>query len=74
MACQRMGRTNKDKPLVKKTISKRTGQVQVTGHKKNLASSASYPLNFGLAVAGLISPAGVPDAKSEMVGKMCGVF
>ena len=65
-----MGRTIKDKPLVKKTISKRTGRAQVTGQKKNLECSASYPLGFGLAVAGLIRPTGVPDAKSEMVWKI----
>ncbi|CAL1173681.1 unnamed protein product [Cladocopium goreaui] len=39
--------------LVKKTINKRTGEAQVTGQKGGLAKSANYPLQFGLAVAGL---------------------
>ena len=48
------------KALVKKSVNKRTGQVQVTGQKRMLEASAHYPVSFGLAVAGLINPVGAP--------------
>ena len=39
----------------------------VTGEKRCLQQSASYPLQFGLAIAALISPHGVPPATPERV-------
>ena len=52
--------------LVKHTISK-DGRRQVTGQKKNLEISANYPIQFGLAVAGLIAPYGSPK-RSPVTG------
>ena len=54
MACA--CRTLSPDKLVKKTISKVTGEVQVTGQKKGLQRSGEYPLEFGLAVSTLIHP------------------
>ena len=41
-------------------MNKKTGKVQVTGNKKQLEVSASYPVSFGLAVAALVHPHGEP--------------
>ena len=51
--------------LVKKTVSKR-GRKGVTGQKRSLQMSANYPLSFGLAVANLIAPTGVPHQQPEL--------
>ena len=51
--------------MVKKTVSKR-GRKGVTGQKRSLQMSANYPLSFGLAVANLIAPTGVPDQQPEL--------
>lgn len=53
---------------MKKTISKSSGKVAVTGDKRCLQQSANYPLSFGLAIAGLVSPRGAaPSVKPERV-------
>ncbi|CAL1156536.1 unnamed protein product [Cladocopium goreaui] len=58
---------NQSKPLVKKTISKSSGKVTVTGDKRCLQQSANYPLSFGLAIAGLVSPRGAaPSVKPDI--------
>ncbi|CAK9084479.1 unnamed protein product [Durusdinium trenchii] len=54
------------KALVKKSVNKRTGQVQVTGQKRMLEASAHYPVSFGLAVAGLINPVGAPAPRPDI--------
>lgn len=63
---QKGNERSQPKPLVKKSINKRSGKVQVTGNKKLLSRSANYPLNFGLAIASLVDPAGEPAASPEI--------
>lgn len=59
-------RNNKADKLVKKSKSRATGSVQVTGQKKGLQRSGEYPLAFGLAVSALIHPSrAAPSSKPE---------
>ena len=51
--------------LVTHSINKKIGKRQVTGNKTNLSKSAEYPVQFGLAVAALIGPHGVPESTPE---------
>ena len=59
---------------MKKTINKQTGEAQVTGQKGSLAKSANYPLQFGLAVAGLVRPTGYPLANPEPGGAVANIY
>ena len=64
-------RTNQ-KTLVKKTVSKVTGQIQVTGIHSALRASASYPSDFGFALAALLTPQGCPSTSLDRVGSNYG--
>ena len=63
-------RTNQ-KTLVKKTVSKATGHIQVTGIRSALRASASYPSDFGFALAALLTPQGCPSTSLDRVGSNC---
>lgn len=47
--------------LVTVAVDAVTGKKTVTGNMKNLKKSAAYPLQFGLALASIVSPRGEPN-------------
>ena len=46
-------------------LDKKTGVKKVNGKAKALKKSGEYPLQFGLAVASLISPNGQPPSSAD---------
>ena len=58
------------KPNLVKVHKSKQGKLSITGNSKRLKESAHYPLGFGLALAGLISPDGPPNPSFDRCCKI----